>query len=370
MKFKSLIFATLLFLPSWAQAEMSFEVNGNMDALYGYSDLSKEYEYKEDNNNVPTNYNLNTSLQYDFNEDYSASLNLDLMAGTDKELKDYNNGEWGQEVYGIVDSPYGRIMLGETYNVAAQFHNGAPNAGPVNNSSIVDFISNPNWVRDGKETRFATLNSSSINTDGVAPKVSYITPQIYNTMIGFTYVPDVYDRRGLIDKHAEYADKDAFITSIYNELDLGWFDMTSSLGYADYRDNDKEFSGSINLSRGNWNLGGGYRKTYIDGDEYKIGTSANRPQPELFDNYREGQAWDVGVGYEIGPYKVSLSYFNSKAENTDNQDEIIMLANNYQVTKNLNLYLIGAHVDFQGENDNLDNNNKGYAFVTGIGLSF
>ena len=47
-----------------------------------------------------------------------------------------------------------------------------------------------------------------------------------------------------------------------------------------------------------------------------------------------------------------------------------MFSNQYQVNKNLDVYLSAAHVDFSGANANLEESNKGYAFVTGLSLKF
>lgn len=374
MKLKIALFSALLVFATSAQAgEANYIFNGSIDSLYGYSDVSERFEKKDNNNHWLNNFYLNLGVENQFNSDYKLGLYVDLMAGIDKEMANYNNGDWGQEVYSVLDSPYGRIMLGETYNVAAQFHNGAPDVGAlgINNSDIVDFISNPNWVRNKHDTSFETLNSTAMNTDGVAPKVSYITPEIYNTMLGITYVPDSYDRRGLINKYAKYASDDAYIAALYNELDLGFVDVATSVGYGVYHQDDQEFTASISLSRGGWTLGSGYRRSYVDGGDYGITQNSNDPRlPDLFDNYREGQAWDVGVSYEVGPYQVSLSYFNSSADNSDNQDEIIMLSNKYQVDKNIDVYLTAAHVDFEGSNNSLEDNNQGYVFVTGVSINF
>ncbi len=234
MKLKIALFSALLVFATSAQAgEANYIFNGSIDSLYGYSDVSERFEKKDNNNHWLNNFYLNLGVENQFNSDYKLGLYVDLMAGIDKEMANYNNGDWGQEVYSVLDSPYGRIMLGETYNVAAQFHNGAPDVGAlgINNSDIVDFISNPNWVRNKHDTSFETLNSTAMNTDGVAPKVSYITPEIYNTMLGITYVPDSYDRRGLINKYAKYASDDAYIAALYNELDLGFVDVATSVGY-------------------------------------------------------------------------------------------------------------------------------------------
>lgn len=374
MKLKLALFSALLIFSNTAQAgETTYIFDGSIDSLYGYSDVSESFEKKDNNNHWLNNFYLNLGVEHQFNSDYKLGLYVDLMAGIDKEIDNYNNGDWGQEVYSIIDSPYGRVMLGETYNVAAQFHQGAPDVGAlgINNSDIVNFISNPNWVRDNHETSFETLNSTAMNTDGVAPKVSYITPEIYNTMLGITYVPDSYDRRGLINKYAKYATDDAYIAALYNEIDLGFVDIASSVGYGVYHQDDKEFTAGIQLSRGGWTLGSSYRRSYVDGGDYGITKASDNPRlPELFDNYREGQAWDVGVSYEVGPYQVSLSYFNSSSDNSDNQDEIIMLSNKYQVDKHVDVYLTAAHVDFEGSNHSLEDNNQGYAFVTGVSINF
>lgn len=64
-------------------------------------------------------------------------------------------------------------------------------------------------------------------------------------------------------------------------------------------------------------------QTYTDGRDKSLNAVTSRT-PELFDNYREGQAWNVGLGYEIGPYQTALSYFESKASRTDNRDKVIV----------------------------------------------
>lgn len=360
----------LLAFPAHA-SKWEYDASGSLTGLYGYTDANGRYTAQNSRNKGTGDADLSTYAKYIFNNEYEAGIYADLMFGIDHELEDYNQGKWGEEVYGIMDSPYGRLMLGQTINVAAQFHNGAPSVGPlgIENSDVVDFIANPNWKRKNHYAKFATLNTTYINTDGVAPKISYITPEYHNTLLGFTYVPETYNRRGLVNKEANYDDKGAYIFGLYNHLDLDFVNVSTSLGYADYVDNDQEFSAGINLSRGNWSLGGGWRRTNAD-SKNPINTQISEKTPEWFDGYREATAWDVGLGYEIGPYKVSLSYFRSEASKSDNKDEIIMLSNQYQVNKYLDVYLSAAHVDFKGANAKIEDNNKGYAFVSGLSLKF
>lgn len=340
-----------------AAGEWNYNIDGHARGLYGYSDIKKH-------NHGIGQGSIDTTAAYEFDNGASVQLHLDLMAGIDQELQDYNQGRWGEEAYGILDSAYGQVMLGQIFNVASLFHNAAPNTGAINSwSDISDFIANPNWRRSSKETKFATLNTTEINTDGVAPKINWISPEFYGAAAGFSYIPDTYNRRGLENKHAGYAHKDGFVGALYYDNDWGLFQSRSSFGYAQYHGNDKEFSHSSVFSRGNWSLGGGFRKTYVDGDDK---SRPNRSLPEYFDGYREGIAWSIGAGYEIGPFSSSLSYFDSKADHSDNRNKMVAFSNQYQFNKNIDIYASAAYVDYDSEFEN----KAGYAVITGLGVNF
>lgn len=141
-----------LLLPLSAHADWDYEISGSATGLYGYSDLEKRFRADERHSQGTGDFHLNTAVIYTYNDDYGASLNADFMGGIDHNLKNYSQGSWGEEIYGIFDAPAGRLMLGQTANVGAQFHQGAPMVGPLglNDSRIVDFIANPNWTRTKK----------------------------------------------------------------------------------------------------------------------------------------------------------------------------------------------------------------------------
>ena len=374
MKIAKFIMPLMLAAGTASASETILDVAGGARMLYGYSDVATRYEPLDQNNHYPASGFVYLSAEQDFDNGYSAAVYLDLMAASDKEIQNFNNGSWGKEIYASISAPWGQWVIGETFNAAVQLAVGAPSAEPlgVNNSDIVDFISNPNWYRrNSTYTSFKTLNSTNINTDGVAPKISYYTPEFYGTTVGVTYTPDTDNRRGLVNRFAKYARDDAYVLAAVKETDLGFANLATSVGYGIYHKNDKEFSAGMALQRGNWTVGGSYRKAYVDGSDYAITTNSNDPKaPDLFDNYREGEAWNLGIGYRFGPLQTSLTYFEAKAENTDNQDKILMLANEFQLNKYVNIYAAAAKVDFRGENDDIRNNNKGYAFVAGVGVDF
>lgn len=337
--------------------DWSYDLEGHARTLYGYSDVKKHHH------GIGAGW-LASSVGYEFDNGAAASLHADFYAGIDRELQNYNQGRWGEEVYGIVDSAYGQLMLGQVFNVASLFHNGAPAVGAfAANTDIVDFIANPNWRRTDKETKFATLTATDINTDGVAPKISYISPEFYGAAVGFSYMPDSDNRRGLINKHAGYAHDDGFVGAAYFDHDWGTFYSKASVGYAQYHGNDKEYSAALNLSRGNWNIGGGFRKTYIDGENK---STPNRLLPPDFDGYREGCAWNIGLGYEIGPFASALTYFDSKADNADNRNKIVAFSNQYDFNKYIDIYAAAAYVDYDAAGES----ETGWAVVAGLGVSF
>ncbi len=356
MKRFALLFICLFWTHNVIAGEWSYELEFDAQALYGWSNIKKH-------NHGIGKTNLSSAVIYDFDGN-NLSLNFNLNGGIDREMHSYNQGRWGEEVYGVFDSRAGQIMLGQVYNVAYLFHNSAPNTGAVkNNFDVVDFIANPNWKRNSKETYFATLPSTEINTDGVAAKFNYISPEFFGTAIGFSYTPDAYNRRGLINKHAKYAHKNGFAGAVYNDFDWGMFKTQASFGYAQYHENDKEFSYSLRINKGNWILGGGFHKTYVDGE--------NNAHPDHFmrigfDDYREGSAWNVGIGHEFGPISSALTYFESESSISDNENKIVVFSTQLQLNKNVNVFVASSYVDFNGNDDK----KSGYAFVAGAGVYF
>lgn len=370
-KILTLATAALFFSLPVAAQDTEYKFSGEWDSFYGYTFPNDAYKHRDKRQFFVNTFKLNLGAEKNFTEDYFLGLYADLYAGIDKRQRNYSNGLWGHEIYAIFDNPYGQMMLGETYNVAAQFHISAPKAGKfsTNDSDIVNFIANPNWVKSKHSTAFRTLNSTAINTDGTAAKISYISPEYHNLTLGFSYVPDTYSRTGLVQRDARYADNDGYVGAAYYTADLGFAELETSLGYAIFNQDDRDFSVGASLYRAGWTIGGSWRKTYVDGGDYPITRISTNPKlPELFDNYREGHAWDAGIGYEFGPIKTALSYFESKADNTKNRDKIWLWSNEFQYNKYLSLYFAAAKAEFEGQTKY--DSNKGYSAITGFSISF
>ncbi len=346
-----------------APVDMDYAVS--LGGFYGYTDYAKPYSRIHKQNNFNSTLNLYGRATYEYNQDYATSLIGYAAIDSAKKVENYSQGIWGEEIYIAQETPYGDILLGQNSNVAYSFAVGAPNIGSyhINNTELVNFIANPNWYKKGHRASYKTLNSTYINTDGASLKASYITPEIAGIKLGATYIPETYCQSGLVAKTAAYKDKSAYVLGLYGAWDVLGYELETSLGFADYHKNDKEYSAGISLYRKGWTLGASYRQTDTDKKDYAIN------KENLFDAYREGRAYNIGLSYAIGPFTTGIAYFDSKADKTKNHDKIISFSNSYEYNKNLTFSLTAAHLQSKGENKDIQNNSKGYAFILGLELS-
>ena len=201
-----MLFCLAPTVASAGSVETDFDLS--LNNYYGYTDYSKPYNKLYKQNNLNTSLNLFGRATYEFNQSYSASLIGYFMIDSAKEVENYNQGIWGEEIYALTETPYGDISIGQDSNVAYNFAVGAPNAGKIhiNNTELTNFITNPNWYKKGHKVSYKTLNSTYINTDGASLKANYVTPEFAGMKFGITYVPETYSQSGLVSKKANYKD--------------------------------------------------------------------------------------------------------------------------------------------------------------------
>lgn len=359
----------LICAPAYA-GEFVYDYSLIADGFYGYTQYADKYRHLYHRNNTPISTEISTSAGYDFGNDRMITLGIDAQVAHGKEIKDYNHGDWGENAYVSFASEYGELSVGQIYNAAYQMAVGAPLVGyfRVNNSPMTDFIADPNWQRRGKIASYRTLNSTYLNTDADALKASYVTPEFYGTKLALSYTPDSYSRAGLINKKSRYDNRSSYAAGIYNNTDLGFTEAETSLGYAYNHKNNQEISAGLSLYRKGWTLGGSYRKSFTSSKDYALNIRDSEYQPYYFDGYRRGQAFNVGLSYEIGPFKTGVSYFAAYADKTNNRDEIISFTNRFAFNKYVAIYLSAAYAEYKGDKA-LDEGNRGCAAIGGLELS-
>ena len=363
-------------LPGVAAAHgFEFSQSGMAGVYYGIMET-------RDNNNVSNMPNRlvfrsdgNLEGAYKFENQTRLGVHADYTLVFRQHNKDYNDGDWRFYPYALAENPkYGKFTVGHTYNAAFQLHQGAQEITwiGIQDSNLPYWLTSANWVNGLKTVKFATPKSTNIMDDGRSFKFSYFTPMIGNTKFGFSYAPDNASRRGMVSRYTSYQKKeDGYTAAMQNKWNPGLGDLYTSVAYGLFNRTDNEWAFGVRWVVDKFNVSTSYKNAYIDGDKNPISTTARSPHlPAYFDNYREGEAWDFSVGYDFGRFKTNFAYLHSEAKNTRNRDDIFIQANRYSLNEYFELFWVNAYSNSKGVDRNSDNNNKGYAVITGIALKY
>ena len=363
-------------LPGVAAAHgFEFSQSGMPGVYYGIMET-------RDNNNVTNMPNRlvfrphgNLEGAYKFENQTRLGVHADYTLVFRQHDKDYNDGDWRFYPYALAENPkYGKFTVGHTYNAAFQLHQGAQEITwiGIQDSNLPYWLTSANWVNGLKTVKFATPKSTNIMDDGRSFKFNYFTPMIGNTKFGFSYAPDNASRRGMVSRYTSYQKKeDGYTAAMQNKWNPGLGDLYTSVAYGLFNRTDNEWAFGVRWVVDKFNVSTSYKNAYIDGDKNPISTTARSPHlPAYFDNYREGEAWDFSVGYDFGRFKTNFAYLHSEAKNTRNRDDIFIQANRYSLNEYFELFWVNAYSNSKGVDRNSDNNNKGYAVITGIALKY
>lgn len=363
-------------LPGVAAAHgFEFSQSGMAGVYYGIMET-------RDNNNVSNMPNRlvfrsdgNLEGAYKFENQTRLGVHADYTLVFRQHDKDYNDGDWRFYPYALAENPkYGKFTVGHTYNAAFQLHQGAQEITwiGIQDSNLPYWLTSANWVNGLKTVKFATPKSTNIMDDGRSFKFSYFTPMIGNTKFGFSYAPDNANRRGMVSRYARYEKtEDGYTAAMQSRWKLGSGDLYTSAAYGLFNRTDNEWAFGARWVAGKFNVSVSYKNAYVKGDKNPISTKAvNAYLPAYFDNYREGQAWDFSVGYDFGRFKTNLAYLHAEADNTRNRDDLFVQTNRYALNKYFELFLTNGYINSKGNDRRSDDNNKGYAVITGLALKY
>lgn len=366
--------AVLLFPSVSAAGEWEFGYSASTVGMYGVMEEKEKNNAKVSANRWVNRTDLKLKADYKFSSSHHAGIessNALIFKGHDKSRR---NGEWRIYPHIYDKSALGTFSAGITYNVAHALHQGAKDLTflSLDATNLTYFLPNPNWNNGTKSVKFATAKSTAIMNDGRAFKFNYFTPEMHNTIAGFSYTPDNAQRRAMVSRYTDYeTTQDGYTFAIKNRLNFGEYEWSNSLGYGIYNRTDKVISWGTKLRFGNYTIAGAFQKSYIDGNKNPISTTAISPsRPAYYDNYREGYAFNAAVGYETGKFKTNLGILYSQAENSRHNDTMYLWSNTYQLTPHLQLIGVGAWLNAKGANRLSADNNRGAAFISGLKVSF
>jgi len=325
----------------------------------------------------------------------STTLDNGLKVGIDIQLE--AGGHTDQttdtidESYVYLEGGFGKFIVGAKNNGTYLLHVTAPDAaGNWNEGGILSggyAVAKPNAVNtvtpgsyfsngtrnDLTNQQSTGGNTTAIVTDNDSEGVTYVAPTFYGLTVGASYKPNTKeDDRGITKINdtavtaADVIGAGALYANTFGGVGLkvsgGWATYTVEAGATTSHSQVNEYSTGAQLSYAGFTLGGSYRQVNgqrLTGVDYDLGANA----------------WDVGLSYASGPYAVSVAYFKSKAEGQKTvagQDEIefYQVSGKYNLGAGVDVLATVGHAQYEDETGLAQNENKGWAVMTGLSLQF
>jgi hypothetical protein len=258
-------------------------------------------------------------------------------------------------------------------NTAVQLGVNRPNfdSWTVRPEEMTDFIANPNWTRRHRTKYYNTLPSTLIDTDGSSFKLSYLTPEWHGTSLGVSYIPQNNANDGLNSKFSDYHNKSGSVVTLYHRSDWRFLEAEFYAAFADYNDSHLEYAGGASLYRKGWTLFASYRQTETQSSDTPITKQTlSKNREAYFDGYRNGFAYNGGLGYEFAFLNTSLTWFESKSSDTRARNRILNWHNSVRPYKHFGVYFGAAWVDFRADRVKADSSKRGTVGYAGIELTF
>jgi hypothetical protein len=345
----------------------------------------------------------------------STTLDNGLKIGVQVELEAGGHAETAQNQsttgdvidasFAWIESAYGKVLLGTHSNGTALLHVQAPDAaGNWGSGGIL--TDNRAVAKPGNVASLGGVslvpansfqkNSTAIETDDKAEKITYVAPTFYGLTIGGSYIPNLKeDTRSFTNLNQTLGNTGAGpfygVGALYANT-FGGVGVKLSGGYVvgdagTHSSRWQETSTGLQLSYAGFTLGGSYR-------DVKDGRNNWTNEGNNADAYSAtGKGWDAGLQYASGPYAVSVAYFHSEVQDrTDNPNmdkiNIYQLSGKYTLGAGVDILASAGYASFKDEASGFSagatttvwgstangaansNSNDGWTVMSGLSLAF
>ena len=248
------------------------------------------------------------------------TLDNGLTIGVQIELEATQNGDQIDEAYTNVSGGFGKLVIGsENLSPYLTFWGvTAPNVGvPINSGWISVWVPNEpnlglNFRSPGRTTNVTMMN----DTFGI----SYQSPRFAGVQFTAGYSPSSESANNgggdpgnaVTNKTTE--NHDIIEVGLNVKESVGGVDIGLAAGYGRSSVNDtadaagsddpQQVKAGINIGVTGFSVGGSYA------NELEGNTNATNT------NSQEGQSWDIGASYSVGPWGVSAIWFHGEEEHT------------------------------------------------------
>jgi predicted porin len=305
------------------------------------------------------------------------ALDHGLTVGVKVELEANTDEDQVSESYLFVELPRaGLVQIGDTDNAPVNMHVGAPDGGiSVNDGDLVgiDAFVTPDGFDEGNTLIDATVLQLGDDTSG---KISYYTPRFAGFQIGISYIPRFEDG-GSDNDSISRTETDGPVRNGV-ALGLGFVEELGDLeieAYAGY------LYGDTPASEGSSNVQGAGAGLALGFDDVEIGGSfawANGDTPGGASV--DGLAFDLGIAYETGPYRVGLTVIRGisrgarEGSSRQRLDQAV-LSGTYALAPGVALvggvfwYDADGEEDIDADGDSI-RGNRGFGFASALELGF
>lgn len=208
----------------------------------------------------------------------------------------------------------GALTLGSAPHAIDDFRVGAPNAGNFDWTDT-DGLANVARTATGTTETVGMVSSSDVTNFGNdTVKIKYVSPTLADMVTVFaSYAAadaDTHNGQNLTRGNGG-TNQDVYSYGVALSGEFSGAAVDAMLGYySNDNDNIEEIQGGVSVSMAGFTIGG----SYADFSDTRTGSNVN-----------DGKGWDLGVGYQTGPYALTARYMQAKNKGSaatagDNKD--------------------------------------------------
>jgi len=386
--------------PAHAQAKKSgpikIGISGYMEQWVGVADNDDE------NDGVNTNTGFDEQADAELWFTGSTTLDNGIKVGVRIELEGNTDGgpanqtshDQIDESSMYVQGSFGRINLGGADNAAMAMHFQAFDIG------IGNFDAQAKWVQDPTErigiqglergVRFNTIWGRTAPTldDSHADKITYYTPRVEGFQFGVSWIPNFdEDNSGSIASVSNgYHDGLAVGANFVRRFDKVRVALSAGYITAKYppiTDVPTNNPGSPST----WSVGGSVSMGPMRfAGSYGAAANTRLDRGTTIGTSTDGDAHSLGAYYRFGKNMVGVTYWHSEVKEQvavagDSTMDLVTISGRHSLGNGVSLRATLLYLDIEGEDTDGNTNstgtsggarddNSGWAFVTGVRVSF
>jgi outer membrane protein OmpU len=342
---------------------LSITVGGFANAYVGFSEQKGSYESTSGATNRVGYDSFNSYNDSEIYFQGSTKLDNGVEVSVSVHMEADKVAFGIQQSYVGLKGGFGELNLGSTMKGGVILANNAPRVGLNPHGGDSD-----HWIVRPASNSIGGSQGTNVGP-GTDMGLTYLTPKISGLRLGLSYTPSKTNE----DEPPSVGGTSGTQVQVYDAAlnysdKVGTFDVKADIGYKEEHgaalDSHAMWRGGLNVGIGGITIGGSYYDQ-TDIDSGKGGTS----------NSDEVEAWDIGISWASGPYKLSATYFHAEkplASGDQGEDEVdkIYVSGDYAMGPGVNLNGTIMHVEWSDESTADADNNEGWAVVGGVKVSF